>query len=190
MNRLNIIQFLIDKCNAKKYLEVGVQGGYVFNNIKCDYKVGVDPDQSSKATLFITSDEFFSKNSEVFDIIFIDGLHHADQVLRDIENALNTLSPNGYVICHDMNPEEEIIQKVPQETGIWTGDCWKAWVQLRSKRLDLNMFVLDTDYGCGIIKFGSQELLKVNQDLTWENLVKNRVNWLNLVCPNKINKLS
>ena len=190
MDRLNIIQSLIDKCNAKKYLEVGVQGGYVFNNIKCDYKVGVDPDQSSKATLFLTSDEFFSKNDEVFDVIFIDGLHHADQVLRDIENSLKALSPNGYVVCHDMNPEEEIIQKVPQETGIWTGDCWKAWVQLRSKRSDLNMFVLDTDYGCGIIKFGSQELLEVNQDLNWENLVKNRVDWLNLVCTNKINELS
>ena len=190
MDRLNIIQSLIDKCNAKKYLEIGVQGGYVLNNIKCDYKIGVDPDQSSKATLFLTSDEFFSKNDELFDVIFIDGLHHADQVLRDIENSLKALSPNGYIVCHDMNPEEEIIQKVPQETGIWTGDCWKAWVHLRSKRSDLNMFVLDTDYGCGIIKFGSQDLLEVNQDLTWENLVKNRVYWLNLVCPNKINELS
>ena len=32
---------------------------------------------------------------EKFDLIFIDGLHHADQVKRDFENSLRCLNDNG-----------------------------------------------------------------------------------------------
>lgn len=181
MNRLDILQYLVNKINAKKYLEIGVQGGYVFNNILCEYKIGVDPDTNSKATVYSTSDDFFKSNKEKFDIIFIDGLHRSDQVYRDINNSLAILNKNGYIVCHDMNPNEEIIQRIPQETGIWTGDCWKAWVHFRSQRSDLNMFVVDTDWGCGIINEGCQELLNVTCELNWDNFVLNRQKWLNLI---------
>lgn len=181
MNRLNIIQHLINKINAKSYLEIGIYDGYVFNNIVCDYKVGVDPDFSSKATVFLTSDDFFASNKENFDVIFIDGLHHNEQVYRDIENSLKVLNDNGYIICHDMNPNKEIIQRVPRETAEWTGDCWKAWVTIRSKRDDINMFVVDTDYGCGIINRGKQKLLEIKDELNWNNFILNRNEWLNLI---------
>lgn len=189
MNRLDIIQTIIDKMDAKKYLEIGVQSGYVLDNLRCQDKVGVDPNPNTRATLFLTSDEFFAQNQEVFDVVFIDGLHHSDQVLRDIENALKFLNPNGYIVCHDMDPENEITQRVPQETDAWTGDCWKAWVTLRSKRSDLSMFVLDTDYGCGIIRFGSQECINIDCPLNWDNLVKNRQLWLNLIPISKLDEM-
>ncbi len=44
MNRVQIIQSLIDRYNFKSYLEVGVQAGHCFNTIQCAHKVGVDPD--------------------------------------------------------------------------------------------------------------------------------------------------
>lgn len=181
MNRLDILQYLINKINAKKYLEIGVQGGYVFDNILCEYKVGVDPDVNSKATIYSTSDDFFKKNLEKFDIIFIDGLHHDDQVYRDINNSLAILNSGGYIVCHDMNPTEEIFQRRPQEIEVWTGDCWKAWVTIRSERQDLSMFVVDTDWGCGVIHKGCQELLNVTCELNWNNFVLNRLKWLNLI---------
>jgi SAM-dependent methyltransferase len=181
MNRWDIINILIQKINAKKYLEIGIYHRRNYNNIICDYKIGVDPDTNIKCDYHMTSDEFFAQNSECFDIIFIDGLHHSDVVERDINNALNVLEPNGYIICHDMNPDNEETQIVPQRVASWTGDCWKAWVKIRSTNPNLSMFVVDTDCGCGIITRGQQELISLDCELTYSNLEQNRKNWLNLI---------
>ena len=45
-------------------------------------------------------------NSETkFDVIFIDGLHLAEQVERDIENSLDFIKEDGYF--YDCNPPSE-----------------------------------------------------------------------------------
>lgn len=181
MKRTDIINILIEKINGNNYLEIGVCSGENFNNIKCKHKVGVDPNVNSPATIHLTSDEFFKTNKENFDVIFIDGLHHSEQVYRDIINSLNVLSPNGYIVCHDMNPEKEEHQIIPFTGGVWTGDCWKAFVSLRQERNDLGMYVVNTDYGCGIIQKGTQESLKINEELNWNNFNINRKKWLNLI---------
>lgn len=186
MLRSDIINSLIKKISAKKYLEIGVSNGINFSEIACDYKVGVDPDPNSPSTIHLTSDDFFRENKEGFDVIFIDGLHHSDQVYRDIINSLNCLNDDGYIVCHDMNPWEEHVQTIPlnpETHTFWTGDCWKAFVQLRRERSDLEMYVVDTDCGCGIIRKGRQDPLKGTEELTWENLERNRQLWLNLISP-------
>jgi len=48
-----------------------------------------------------TSDNFFIKNNEKFDIAYIDGSHEAEQVYRDINNAWTCLNVNGILICDD-----------------------------------------------------------------------------------------
>lgn len=184
MNRTEILQYLIDKINAKKYLEIGMGPGLNFQQIVCDYKICVDPNPTVPVTHKITSDEFFKINKDKFDVIFIDGLHWSEQVYRDINNSLDCLEQNGYIVCHDMNPHSELIQFYPQAIpeSEWTGDCWKAWAVLRSERSDLNMFVVDTDYGCGVIQNGKQELIHVDKHkLDWNYLEENRKNLLNLI---------
>ena len=108
MNRTAIINYLISRCKAKSYLEIGVWSGNNFDNVVCEKRVGVDPapEQLKNPGLcrVMTSDEFFAQNTETFDVIFIDGLHHADQVYKDLVNAAKCLNPNGYIVCHDMNP--------------------------------------------------------------------------------------
>lgn len=49
----------------------------------------------------ITSDEYFNKNSFFYDLIFIDGLHYFDQVIRDAENSVNFLKQNSYLLFDD-----------------------------------------------------------------------------------------
>ena len=84
-------------------------------------------------------------------------------------------------MCHDMSPEKEEDQLREYTRGqTWNGDVWKAWVKLRQERKDLEMYVINTDCGCGIIKEGEQDLLKNGLPLTFENLEKNRKEWLNL----------
>ena len=130
----------------------------------------------------MTSDEFFLQNQEKFDVIFIDGLHEAYQVEKDINNSLEALNDNGFIMCHDMSPKSEAMQRVPRTEVGWTGDCWKAWVKVRSTNPNVKMFVVNTDFGCGVIQKGSQELLDLNNlDLTYENLNKHRKEWLNLI---------
>ena len=133
----------------------------------------------------MTSDDFFNSIEEdrKWDIIFIDGLHHADQVYRDIQNSLQHLNANGTIVCHDMSPESEAAQDVPRRVKVWNGDCWKAWVTIRTERSDLEMFVYNTDQGVGVIRYADskQPLLKVSQDeMTYSNLEDNRKEWLNL----------
>jgi len=187
MIRTEIIQRLINKISAKKYLEIGMGPGLNFNSVECDYKICVDPTPTVPVTFKLTSDDFFKQNNETFDIIFIDGLHWSEQVYRDIVNSLNILNDGGYIVCHDMNPHSEFIQRYPQPLAEseWTGDCWKAWVKLRSERNDLKMYVVDTDYGCGIITKGKQILINAPQELTWEILKNDRDNLLNLISVNE-----
>ena len=85
--RWDLIQFLINKYDYKTYLEIGCDKDQSFSKIEIPYKVGVDP--ISGGTIRKTSDDFFKTNKEKFDIIFIDGLHHYEQVIIDIDNALN-----------------------------------------------------------------------------------------------------
>lgn len=184
MNRIEIIQGLINKYNYKSYLEVGVQSGHCFTAIKCDKKVGVDPDKSSAATVHLTSDDFFSQNKDKFDIFFCDGLHHSQQVETDLNNMLSCMNDGGIIVMHDCLPTNEFMQLIPLTTQCeWTGDCWKAFVKLRQTRDDLFMATVNCDWGCGIIKVGSQKKLNVEVELTYQNFEKNKQEWMNIISP-------
>ena len=181
--RSNIINNIIKKNDYKKQLEIGVfYARDNFNKIKIEYKVGVDPwkEGRSEGTFTMTSDEFFELTNDKFDSVFVDGLHHADQVYKDILNSLEVLNEGGTIVCHDMNPQKYDHQIIPQSPGLWNGDCWKAFVQLRMERNDLKMCVIDADWGLGIIQRGSQKKLEKGE-LTYDNFDKNRNEWLNLL---------
>jgi len=73
----------------------------------------------------------------------------------------------------------------PGFTGIWNGDVWKTIVYLRAARKDLNVFVLDCDFGLGIItKEPPENILKYSADevhnLSYDDLSKNRKTMLDL----------
>jgi len=183
--RSKTINRLIKEKLYSSYLEIGVLVKELnFDRIKIDKKESVDPGYEgySEATHVMTSDEFFEQNKEMFDIIFIDGLHQSYQVSKDIQNSLAFLNKGGTIVCHDMNPLLEFFQRVPRELekGTWNGDCWKSFVTLRMTRNDLKMCVIDVDWGLGIISKGSQEMVE-KEELTFENLEKNRKAWLNLI---------
>lgn len=196
LERTDIINYFISKYDYKTYLEIGVLNPNInFNKITIDNKTGVDPNVVG-VEYVMTSDVFFMQNKKMFDIIFIDGLHESEQVYRDIRNSLNVLNVGGTIIMHDCNPTKEIIQLVPQiQAGEWTGDCWKAFVKFRCETTNYNTFVINTDYGVGIIKESKKKLMPliINETLTYSNLNKNRKKWLNLIdCENieiTLNKL-
>ena len=110
--RWDLIQHIIDKYNFKDYLEIGCDKNQSFSKIRIDNKIGVDPIEGG--TIRLTSDQFFDQNKNNFDIIFIDGLHHYSQVLKDINNSLKILNKNGFILVHDCLPRSLAQQAVPR----------------------------------------------------------------------------
>ena len=158
MTRQQIINNLIEKNNYTSYLEVGVQNPQsCFNRINCEHKQGVEPFPKIKEFHYTpnihikTSDDYFESNNENFDIVFIDGLHHDDQVIKDIENSLSFLKEGGSIIVHDCLPSNEREQERDDHGGVWLGDVWKGIAHLRITRDDIKIEVIDTDLGCAII---------------------------------------
>lgn len=98
MNRSEPINKIIEKNSLINpvYLEIGVWYGDTFKYINTSNKDGVDPGQyceSEYVNYKMTSDDFFINNpNKKYDIIFIDGLHTAYQVSKDIYNSINHLN--------------------------------------------------------------------------------------------------
>lgn len=187
MRRTDIINFLISKNNYKRYLEIGVRDpNHNLNFIKIEHKDGVDP--AADCNYVMTSDEFFEQlpDDVKYDIIFIDGLHLEDQVERDVINSLKHLSDNGTIVMHDCNPMKEEHQiETYVEGSIWNGTTWKAFAKFRMNYENLTMYVVDTDYGVGIVKRGSQTLYPKTDVLDYKFLENNRIQLLNLIPPIK-----
>jgi glycosyltransferase involved in cell wall biosynthesis len=178
--RWDIVQHLMKQNNYQRYLEIGVDKGKTFRSIRCKVKHGVDP-RGHIATHRMTSDDFFAQlDGASYDLIFIDGLHEAEQVKRDIANSLEHLASGGTIVMHDCSPRNEGEQRVPRprRQGIWTGDVWRAFVHYR-RRPDLEMGVIDTNNGIGIIRRGVQEPIVVDNP-TYSEFAANREAWLNL----------
>lgn len=153
MNRYDIIQKFIDERNYDSFLEIGTFRGETFKHIKIEHKVSVDPDPECNATYVMTSDEYFNTHNEKFDIIFIDGLHEHNQVYRDVMNAIAHLNDGGVIVMHDCMPKNEKMQvwdNKSHQHEEWTGDTWKAYYKA-FKELNYEVYVVDTDYGCGVI---------------------------------------
>ncbi|MBD3422623.1 MAG: class I SAM-dependent methyltransferase [Chitinivibrionales bacterium] len=190
-NRSELVNFIIGSNEYETYLEIGCSKDKTFGSVLAKKKVGVDP--QSGGTVRATSDEFFKKNREFFDIIFLDGLHHSVQLEKDVDNALKCLSANGTIVIHDANPLTEEAQQVPRKSkgGIWNGDVWKTIVALRT-RADIDLAVGAFDYGCAVlIPRNNTDLLILNKDisdLTYSDLDKNRKKWLRLKSPSKLSR--
>ena len=72
-----------------------------FNHIYKNFKKNLEP-YNERVSVFVgTSDLFFNQNKEIYDLIYIDGHHKYDYVLRDARNGFNCLKPGGIMIFDD-----------------------------------------------------------------------------------------
>jgi hypothetical protein len=124
----------------------------------------------------MTSDAFFASETAFLeqhgiDVALIDGLHTYGQVVRDVENTLRYLRDDGVIVLHDCNPALALIGRPAAShadflaqrkerllvIAVWSGDVWKAIVNLRSTRPDLRVAVLKCDLGVGVVRKGLPE---------------------------------
>lgn len=217
MDRLQVIETLMKHRKLNNYLEIGVFNGHIFFRIRSTLKVAVDPEfrfdalrKFGKSLLNPlnfrnhyfekTSDEFFRDDvdsvlkGKKFEAALIDGMHEYAYALRDVENTLANLAPNGVIVMHDCNPKTKAAAcsfaewKDRNFADTWNGDVWKVILYMQSLRDDVNAFVLDCDHGLGIITWGKPEK-KMNftkeqiENLSYEDFNKNRKDFINLKPP-------
>lgn len=201
-SRTEIINFLLlQSKNTTNYLEIGVRNpDDNFNLINADKKYSVDPGiefKSNPVDFKMTSDVFFKKlsNNEIlsteikFDVIFIDGLHLAEQVNKDIINALKFIKDDGFIVLHDCNPPSEWHARENYQYlhtpayEFWNGTTWKAFLKWRFNST-VNSCCIDSDWGVGVISKNHE----IGKSITSDNsffeftiLDENRVHYLNLI---------
>ena len=208
MTRTEVINNFIKKNNYNSYLEIGIDNpDNNFNKINIKNKRGVDPydkklrvsthwndvnreNFSSQIQYVMTSNQFFEQNSQMFDIIFIDGLHLDFQVKKDMESSLKYLNEGGTIILHDCLPPRYEGQ-LEKDIGYgWWGTVWKTFALFRITRPDLKMYTIDTDCGLGIISKGRQEVfgLNNNEGIEWDLFEKNRNTLMNVITVEEFKK--
>lgn len=219
MNRIKAVQRALDRRSSRVYLEIGVSRGTAFRRIAAEEKIAVDPafklsartrrraDAKANATHYfeMTSDAFFENQATFLkqrriDVALIDGLHTYSQVVQDVENTLRYLRDDGIIFLHDCNPTRASVA-CPAESYAdfraqnrwweidWSGDVWKAIVYLRSMRQDLQIAVLNCDWGVGIVRKGTPESSRLSyssaqiEALNYADLAAERDRLLNLKPP-------
>jgi hypothetical protein len=218
MNRIKAVQQALDGRASRVYLEIGVSRGSAFRRITAQEKIAVDPafklsertrrraDAKADVTHYFetTSDEFFSTQAAFLDqrgvdVALIDGLHTYGQVVNDVEHTLRYLRDDGVIFLHDCNPTKASVACPATSYADfraqnrwweidWSGDVWKSIVELRSSRRDLQVAVLDCDWGVGVVRRGTPES-ELNystaeiEEMTYANLEADRDCLLNLKPP-------
>lgn len=200
--RTEILNFLLSRAPGKTcYLEIGVRNPDAnFNHVIAGQKYSVDPGVEFKRNpvdFKLTSDEFFAAMSSGkvlspdfrFDVIFIDGLHLAEQVDRDIVNALRFIKDDGFVVLHDCNPptewhaRENYRYRLTPAGNNWNGTTWKAFLKWRTNA-SVHSCCIDSDWGVGILSKShpiGASIAPANPFFEFGDLVKNRKNYLNLI---------
>ena len=151
-------------------------------------KIGVDP--VSGGNLRMTSDHFFKENKEKFDLIFIDGLHVYEQVIKDIFNSINILKENGIILVHDCLPRKLWYQTPTRMSDTWNGDVWKAIVECRTVEY-IDTYTCLADEGIGVIKVQkNNNLLKLKlsnfKNLKYKEYYLNRESLMNIISVEKL----
>lgn len=183
MRRFDYINKLIRERKYSSYLEIGVDKGTAFRRVQCRKKTGVDPNCVVQGIFKKTSDDFFGGTDEKFDIIFIDGLHTAEQVEKDIVNGMAHLNKGGVLVLHDINPPTEESQEVPKVSSPWKGTVWRAMVGFIKKYPDVKAFTLaKTDTGLGVIEWTDMELeTGFITKIKYATFDKDRKKYLNII---------
>lgn len=88
------------------------------------------------------SDELAKQWNKKIDILFIDGGHKYEQVVRDYFNFSEFVKPNGFIFLHDTNP--------PSKKYTTPNYCWDAYKILEDLKEDRSIEFVTFPYSYGL----------------------------------------
>lgn len=151
---IQVLKMIHLALQPQNYLEIGVRHGTSLVLAEGN-AVGVDPHPELRVSLPETtslvqqpSDTFFSEARHPIlrskpDLVFIDGMHLFENVLRDFMHVERIASPNTVVVIDDILPNEPEQATRTRNTRIWCGDVWKLYYTLTQLRPDLVVLPID-----------------------------------------------
>jgi hypothetical protein len=169
----SVLTGLHDHLRPNAYLEVGIRQGHSLALAHCP-SIGIDPrftlepkfgltteGRDPPVHLFeTTSDRFFEKQDALqilqlphVDFLFLDGMHQADFLMRDIINAERLAAPQSIIALHDCVPIDIAMTLSRQERALsappvvypnfWAGDVWRVIPIIKKYRPDIVLHVMD-----------------------------------------------
>jgi len=109
------------------------------------------------------------------DLVYISGMHLAEEVLANIDAALARLVPSGIILLYNCLPKVQCHQERAGNGGPWTGDVWKAVVALR-QRPDIDVATYEAEWGLAVIlpRPNTSPLAMDDRGLTWNRFRQER----------------
>lgn len=150
------------------YFEIGSRAGDSLALASCA-SIAIDPEFKLTPAFYnnkpechlyaMTSDDYFAGHNPTsifrrpIDFAFLDGLHHAEFLLRDFINTEAHCAPDSVIALHDCLPlnavmasrDAPVIGHIldPAHPYWWTGDVWLMAEALKKYRPDLSITALD-----------------------------------------------
>jgi hypothetical protein len=177
ISRPEAINRFLELFDAPNYLEIGVSEGETFFAVKAQRKIAVDPrfrfpvdqarnENASCAFHEVASDIYFGEQirpSEIFQVIYLDGLHTFEQTLRDFTNAVRFLSPHGVIIIDDIVPnsyqsglpdqlDSVCVKKfIGDPDHSWMGDTYKLVFFIEAFFPTFELRTIADNHGQGVV---------------------------------------
>lgn len=166
---LTVLRRLHAVLRPRTYLEIGTRTGDSLRLSSCA-SVAIDPFFAISADIIgtkpvchlyqTTSDRFF-RDTDVeavlggkVELAFLDGMHLAEYLLRDVMNLEKRCRPNSVLLLHDCMPSDvymacrmegdHVARNKSLAPNWWTGDVWKAVWALLAHRPDLKVVAIDS----------------------------------------------
>jgi hypothetical protein len=163
---LELLEQIHSRLRPRTYLEIGVNEGHSLRLARSGTRaVGIDPEpraqHTGEAAVFaLTSDDFFAEHdlrrvfeSVPLDLVFIDGMHLFEFVLRDLINVGRYTVATTTVLLHDCYPISAETATREHLTFLWTGDVWKIVLCLKEYCPEVDVSVVDVPpAGLGIVR--------------------------------------
>lgn len=178
MKYLDALALIHQTLSPVSYVEIGCRHGHSLKLARCP-AVAIDPEPDIRETLSApiqlfreTSDHFFATHDlrallgGAVDLAFVDGMHKAEFVLRDILNLESQAARNSVILVDDVLPRKIEWSTRERQTQAWTGDVYKVIPFLRKHRPDLEVFVFDIKIkGLAVISRLNHEDRSLQRDL-------------------------
>ena len=199
LSKQTLVNSLIARRGYSSLLEVSTaHSGFVFDALRAPHKErarctddlwGDEADDAPSHIAAPASEVWrrLARENRKYDLIFLDGVHTRRQSSEDLREGLERLTPRGCLVVHDCNPPSEAYTGDVPGQGLWCGEVYRAFCELRAERgHELAACVVDTDYGCGIVErtpgdAGAAEQLRPPVD--FEDFAARRTELLNLISP-------
>jgi len=184
----DVINELLAASGGSRFVELGIDGpSPYFDAVNAESKLAVSYVARRHS---LTEQEFLHLDPPKggHDLILVDTWHESAHCLEVLEQCLAKLSDRGVLVVHDSNPPTEWHQRPAEEFAPgteWNGQVWQAVVEFRRRHPLLEVFTVDTDWGCTVIRpscpaYEGPDVESVDK-LNWAALERGRRKLLNIV---------